>query len=81
MYARPTDMVMRGYEATWRFSKLLLKYGKDLSSNLSRKEFNVFRELDIQPVLNKQTTTLDYFENKKLFVVKWQDGNIKGVNY
>jgi hypothetical protein len=81
MYARPSDMVMRGYEATWRFSKLLLKYGKDISSNLSRKEFNVFRELDIQPVVNKQTTTLDYFENKKLFFIKWQDGNIKGVNY
>jgi len=81
MYARPSDMVMRGYEATWRFSKLLLKYGKDLPSNLSRKEFNVFRELDIQPVVNKQTTTLDYFENKKLFFVKWQDGVIKGINY
>jgi ABC-type branched-subunit amino acid transport system substrate-binding protein len=80
MYARPSDMVMRGYEATWRFSKLLLEYGKDVASNLSRKEFNVFRELDIQPVLNKQTTTLDYFENKKLFFVKWQDGIIKGVN-
>ena len=80
MYARPSDMVMRGYEATWRFSKLLLKYGKDIASNLTRKEFNVFRELDIQPVINKQTTTLDYFENKKLFFVKWQDGIIKGVN-
>jgi len=80
MYARPSDMVMRGYEATWRFSKLLLQYGKDIASNLSRKEFNIFRELDIQPVINKQTTTLDYFENKKLFFVKWQDGIIKGVN-
>jgi hypothetical protein len=80
MYARPSDMVMRGYEATWRFSKLLLEYGKDLASNLTRKEFNVFRELDIQPVINKQTNTLDYFENKKLFLVKWQDGIIKGVN-
>ena len=80
MYARPSDMVMRGYEATWRFSKLLLEYGKDISSNLSRKEFNVFRELDIQPVINKQTATLDYFENKKLFFIKWQDGIIKGVN-
>jgi ABC-type branched-subunit amino acid transport system substrate-binding protein len=80
MYARPSDMVMRGYEATWRFSKLLLEYGKDIASNLSRKEFNIFRELDIQPVINKQTTALDYFENKKLFFVKWQDGIIKGVN-
>jgi len=80
MYARPSDMVMRGYEATWRFSKLLIKYGSDISSNISRNEFNVFREFDIQPVINKQTNTPDYFENKKLFFVKWQDGIIKGVN-
>ena len=80
MYARPSDMVMRGYEATWRFSKLLLKYNDDISSNLTRKEFNVFREFDIQPVINKQTMTLDYFENKKLFIVRWMDGLVKPVN-
>ena len=80
MYARPSDMVMRGYEATWRFSKLLLRYKTDLSSNLTRKEFNVFREFDIQPVFNKQNMTLDYFENKKLFFLRWQDGIIKSVN-
>jgi hypothetical protein len=79
MYARPSDMVMRGFEAGWRFSKLLMKYGNDLSSNLGSKEFTVFRELDIQPVINKQTNTLDYFENKKLFFLKWQDGIIKSV--
>ncbi len=80
MYARPSDMVMRGYEAGWRFSKLLLKYKGDIASNLTRKEFNVFREFDIQPVMNKQTMALDYFENKKLFIVKWLDGLIKSAN-
>jgi len=80
MYARPSDMVMRGYEATWRFSKLLLKYTDDISSNLTRKEFNVFREFDIQPIINKQTMTLDYFENKKLFIVRWMDGLVKPLN-
>jgi hypothetical protein len=79
MFARPSDMVMRGYKTAWLFSKLLLKYKNELSSNITRKEFNVFREFDIQPALNKQTNTLDYFENKKLFFVKWQDGVIKGV--
>ena len=80
MFARPSDMVMRGYEATWRFVKLLIQYGDDISSNLTRKEFNIFREFDIQPVINKQNNTLDYFENKKLFFVKMQDGVVRGVN-
>lgn len=80
MFARPSDMVFRGYEATWRFSKLLLDHKNDLASNLTRKEYNVFREFDIQPVfLNRQSPTLDYFENKKLFFVKMVDGVITGV--
>jgi len=24
--------------------------------------------------------TMEYFENKKLYFVKWQDGVVKGVN-
>jgi ABC-type branched-subunit amino acid transport system substrate-binding protein len=79
MYARPSDMVIRGYEATWRFSKLLMEYGDQFPANINHNAFNVFRVLDIQPVINKQTNTLDYFENKKLFFVKWLDGIIKGV--
>lgn len=80
MFSRPSDMVMRGYEAAWRFANLLVRYKKDIDSNISRNEFNVFRELDIQPVLNKKTMSLDYFENKKLFFIKMLDGQIKEVN-
>ena len=80
MFARPSDMVMRGYEATWRFSKLLLQYKTDIASNLTRREFNLFREFDIQPVFSKQNMTLDYFENKKLFFLHWQDGVLKILN-
>ena len=74
MFARPSDMVFRGYEATWKFAKLLLKYGKDISSNFGNKQDKIFTDFDIQPVLNKNTMVLDYFENKKLYFVKWQNG-------
>ena len=80
MYARPSDMVMRGYEAAWRFGKMLVKYGPDINSNITRREFNVFRDFDIQPVmLNSENLTLDYFENKKLYFLKIQNGVIKAV--
>ncbi|NOT52434.1 MAG: amino acid ABC transporter substrate-binding protein [Chitinophagaceae bacterium] len=79
MFMRPSDMVFRGYETTWRYTKMLLQYGKDIASNLSSKQAKLFTDFDIQPVLNKQTMTLDYFENKKLYFLKWQDGIIKGV--
>ncbi len=80
MFARPSDMVFRGYEITWKFSRLLLKYGKDISSNLGNKQEKVFTDFDIQPVLNKKSMVLDYFENKKLYFIKWQDGIIRTVN-
>ena len=80
MYARPSDMVFRGYEVMWKYSKLLTLYKTDLSSNLNNKSNKVFTDFDIQPVLNKETMTMEYFENKKLYFIKWQDGVIKGVN-
>ena len=80
MYARPSDMVFRGYEVMWKYSKLLSQYKTDLSSNLNNKSNKVFTDFDIQPVLNKQTMTMEYFENKKLYFIKWQDGVIRGVN-
>lgn len=79
MFARPSDMVFRGYEVTFRFARLLKQYGKDISSNLGNKQVKLFTDFDIQPVLNKQTMTLDYFENKKLHFLKWQDGVLKSI--
>jgi ABC-type branched-subunit amino acid transport system substrate-binding protein len=80
MYARPSDMVFRGYEVTWKYAKLLGQYGKDLSSNLGNKQHKVFTDFDIQPSLGNPNMTLDYFENKKLYFLKWQSGIIKSVN-
>jgi len=80
-YSRPSDMVFRGYETTYRFSKQLLHLGgRGLGGNLGDKKFKVFTDFDIQPVfLNRQNMTLDYFENKKLYFIKKLDGNVTGV--
>lgn len=79
-YAKPSDMVIRGFETTWKFARLLQKYGSDLPSNLSSKDFNLIRSFDIQPVLNRTTLALDYFENRKLYFIKWLDGTFKVLN-
>jgi hypothetical protein len=81
LYARPSDMVLRGYEVIWRFSKLLLRYQKDITLHLGSKEFAVFRETDIQPVIiPAQPGVIQYYENKKLYYLKWQDGFLKSAN-
>ena len=74
LYARPSDMVFRGYECMYRFGKLLVEKGSNLGSSIGEKKYKVFTDWDIQPVLNKQTMTLEYFENKKLYFVKKTDG-------
>lgn len=79
MFARPSDMVFRGYEVTFRYARMLLQYGRDIASNLGNRYTKIFTDFDIQPVLNKQSMTLDYFENKKLYFLKWQDGMLKSV--
>lgn len=79
MFARPSDMVFRGYEVTWKYIKMLLRSPADFASNITSKLYPVFTDFDIQPVLNKQTMSLDYFENKKLYFLKWQDGVLKAV--
>lgn len=80
MYSRPSDMVFRGYEVMWKYANLLLQYGHDIASNLGNKQYTLFTEFDVEPVLNRENLTLDYFENKKLYFVKWQNGAIKSVN-
>ncbi|AXY75775.1 amino acid ABC transporter substrate-binding protein [Paraflavitalea soli] len=78
-YSRPSDMVFRGYETVYHFGHLLSSLGKNLSTGLGDKKFKLFTEFDIQPVIDKQTMTLDYFENKKLYFIKKVDGLVKAV--
>lgn len=79
-YSRPSDMVYRGYETMYRFGKLLLLHGNNLSSSLGEKKFVVFNDFDIQPVFSgKENPVLDYFENKKLYFIKKVNGVVSGT--
>lgn len=78
-YSRPSDMLYRGYETVYHFAHLLQLHAGNLGSSLGDKKFSLFNEMDIQPVLDKSTMTLDYFENKKLYFVKKVDGVVKAV--
>jgi hypothetical protein len=78
-FSRPSDMVFRGFQTLYHFAHLLKLYDQNISSSLGDKKFMLFNEFDIQPVLGKQTLTLDYFENKKLYYVRKVDGVVKAV--
>jgi len=81
MYARPSDMVFRGYEVFMRYTRLLLQYKDEFPSQLASKQHKVFNDFDVQPILNRTTLIMEYFENKRLSFVKWKDGVVAGVNW
>lgn len=77
-FSRASDMVFSTFETVLYFGQLVIESTK-APLNIAKKSNTLFSELDIHPVMNKQTGKPDYFENKKLYFIKKQDGNVKGV--
>jgi hypothetical protein len=79
-YSRPSDMVFKGFESVYHFTKLLQKHGTNLSNNLHDKDFTVFNTFDLQPVkLKKANPKPDFLENKKLYFVKKREGSVFSI--
>ena len=79
-YSRPSDMVYKGFEITYHFTKLLTKHGRDLVNHLGDKDYTLFNQFNLQPVKTKASNIKpDYLENKKLYFIKKQQGNVKSV--
>ena len=81
MYARPSDMVFRGYEVFMRYANLYLQYKTEIANQLASKQFKLFNDFDIQPVLNRSNFAMEYFENKRMSFLRWKDGSMMGVNF
>lgn len=79
---RPSDMVFKGFEAMYHFTKLLIKYDGKLIANSNDKSHKLFNDFDIQPVkpYSSDTKAVDYLENKKLYYIRKIDGQIRSVN-
>jgi hypothetical protein len=71
----PGDNMYRGYESVFKFSQLLAKHKTNILSNFGDKSFSSIVGYDIQPVmLNSANMSLDYFENKKVCLMKRFNG-------
>lgn len=79
-FARASDWFLKGYETMYYFSNLLAKHNTDFMKHLSDADFRQFNAFDIQPVItSKENNTINFLENKKLYFIKKQDGQIKAV--
>ncbi len=72
---KPGDMVFKGFEITYMFTKLLTKYPDDFINRINDKSFKIFCDYNFRPVLlKKENTKPDYFENKHLYFIKLLNG-------
>jgi hypothetical protein len=79
-YSRPSDMVYKGYETMYHFTKLLLSNPDTFINNTSAPLFKVSNDYNFQPVRLTQTSFVpDYLENKKLYYMKIVNGKIETV--
>lgn len=75
--SKPSDMSYKGFETSYLFTKLLLKYPADIISHLNDRSFTVFNEYNFRPVyLKKNNHNPDYQENKHLYVMRILNGAV-----
>lgn len=72
---KPSDMAYKGFEAVYMFTKMLTKYPNDFIAHINDKNFKVFCDYNIRPViLKKENFKPDYFENKHLYFIRLLNG-------
>lgn len=72
---KPSDMVFKGFEATYYFTRLLTSYPSEFFSRVNNRELRVFSEYNFKPVfLKKENKLADYFENKHLYFIRMING-------
>jgi len=72
---KPSDMVFKGFESTYLFTKLLTTYPNDMMSHLNDKKLKVFSDYNFRPVsLKKENKVPDYFENKHVYFIRMMNG-------
>jgi hypothetical protein len=79
-YGRPSDLAYKGFELSWHFINLLLKYDDELMQHLNERNFRAFNEYDFKPIFNKTSGRPNYFENKRVYILKRSSGLISRMN-
>ncbi len=72
---KPSDMVFKGFECAYFFTRLLTTYPNDMMSHINDKNYKIFSDYNFRPVfLKKENSVPDYFENKHLYFIRLMNG-------
>jgi hypothetical protein len=79
--SRPSDMVLKGYETMYHFSKLLLDYPGNFINSISDTSHTISNIYNFQPVrLSKTSFVPDFLENKKIYFIRIVEGKFQSIN-
>ncbi len=74
-FARPSDMVYKGFEAMYHYTHLVNDYGVEFTGHVSDTTYRFSNDFFIQPsVLNTASLVPDYLENKNLYFIRKNKG-------
>lgn len=80
-FSKPSDMAFKGFEITYYFVHLLLKYDTALISNLNDKSYKLITDYEFKPIRwSKSGEMPDYFENKRIYILRRQNGQVSLLN-
>ncbi len=78
--ARPGDMVYKGFESMYHFTKLLTHTRSNFMYKISDTSFKIVNDYKIEPVIpNTNPLMPDYLENKKIYHIKIVNGEVQSV--
>jgi hypothetical protein len=79
--SRPSDMVFKGFELTYRMAKTLVSHPGAFIDHMNDADAKLFTAFKFEPVHLKPNSAVkaDYYENKKVYFIKKTDGVLKGV--
>lgn len=75
-FARPSDMVFRGYEIILKFCTLLQNYEGKLALHPELNQSNIFTQFHMLPIYNYETNKIEYWENKQIYFVRLASGEV-----
>lgn len=80
-FSKPSDMAFKGFEITYYFVHLLLKYDTAILSNLNDKSLKLITDYDFKPIRWTKTSDVpDYFENKRIYILRRLNGQVSLLN-
>lgn len=74
---KPTDLAFKGFECAQLFVKMITKHQSDFVKHLNEKNEKIFTDYNFRPVsVSKNTTAVDYYENKHVYFVRILNGTM-----